>query len=91
MCLIAFMGANFTSIALQPFGRTAGAAASVQMFVRSTLSSLLGIAIGQAYDGSARPISLALLAGGLIALGLVLFSENGRLFRRLNPPGTRPV
>ena len=88
MCLIAFMGANFTSIALQPFGRTAGAAASVQMFVRSTLSSLLGIAIGQAYDGSARPISLALLAGGLIALGLVLFSEKGRLFRRLNPPGS---
>ena len=91
MCLIAFMGANFTSIALQPFGRTAGAAASVQMFVRSTLSSLLGIAIGQAYDGSARPISLALLAGGFIALGLVLFSENGRLFRRLNPPGSVPV
>lgn len=88
MCLIAFMGANFTSIALQPFGRTAGAAASVQMFVRSTLSSLLGIAIGQAYDGSARPISLALLAGGFIALGLVLFSENGRLFRRLNPPAS---
>jgi DHA1 family bicyclomycin/chloramphenicol resistance-like MFS transporter len=88
MCLIAFMGANFTSIALQPFGRTAGAAASVQMFVRSTLSSLLGIAIGQAYDGSARPISLALLAGGFIALGLVLFSEKGRLFRRLNPPGS---
>lgn len=91
MCLIAFMGANFTSIALQPFGRTAGAAASVQMFVRSTLSSLLGIAIGQAYDGSARPISLALLAGGFIALGLVLFSENGRLFRRLNPPGSVPA
>lgn len=91
MCLIAFMGANFTSIALQPFGRTAGAAASVQMFVRSTLSAVLGIAIGQAYDGSARPISLALLAGGLIALGLVLFSENGRLFRRLNPRGSVPA
>ena len=91
MCLIAFMGANFTSIALQPFGRTAGAAASVQMFVRSTLSSLLGIAIGQAYDGSARPISLALLVGGLIALGLVLFSENGRLFRRLNSRGSVPA
>lgn len=90
MCLIAFMGANFTSIALQPFGRTAGAAASVQMFVRSTLSSLLGMAIGQAYDGSARPISLALLAGGVMALALVLFSERGRLFRRLNPPGARP-
>ncbi|MEQ1497739.1 MAG: multidrug effflux MFS transporter [Novosphingobium sp.] len=91
MSLIAFMGANFTSIALQPFGRTAGAAASVQMFVRSSLSSVLGIAIGQAYDGSARPISVALLIGGLIALVLVLFSENGRLFRRLNPPGSQPT
>lgn len=92
MCLIAFMGANFTSIALQPFGRTAGAAASAQMFVRSSLSSLLGIAIGQAYDGSARNLSLALLFGGLSALALVLYSERGRLFRRLIPPGQpRPV
>ena len=56
------------------------------MFVRSSLSSLLGIAIGQAFDGTARPISLALLVGGLIALGLVLFSERGQLFRRPNPP-----
>lgn len=90
MCLIAFMGANFSSIALQPFGRTAGAAASAQMFVRSLVSSLLGIAIGQAFDGSARPISLALLLGGLGALALVLYSENGQLFRRPNPP-YRPV
>ena len=87
MCLIAFMGANFTSIALQPFGRTAGAAASAQMFVRSSLSSLLGIAIGQAYDGSARNLSLALLGGGFVALLLVLYSERGRLFRRLIQPG----
>lgn len=91
MCLIAFMGANFTSISLQPFGRTAGAAASAQMFVRSALSSLLGIAIGQAYDGSARNLSLALLVGGLLALGLVLYSEQGRLFRRLNKPGAGRV
>ncbi|MCC6926160.1 multidrug effflux MFS transporter [Novosphingobium sp.] len=90
MCLIAFMGANFTSIALQPFARTAGAAASAQMFVRSSLSSLLGIAIGQAFDGTARPIALALLLGGVGALMLVLYSERGQLFRRPNPP-YRPV
>jgi DHA1 family bicyclomycin/chloramphenicol resistance-like MFS transporter len=92
MCLIAFMGANFTSISLQPFGRTAGAAASAQMFTRSVLSATIGIAIGQAYDGSARPLSLALLSGGLCALALVLYSEKGRLFRRLIPPGQpRPI
>lgn len=88
MALIAFMGANFTSIALQPFGRTAGAAASAQMFTRSTLSALLGIAVGQSYDGTARNLSLALLIGGVIALALVFYSERGVLFRRLYPPGT---
>ena len=91
MCLIAFMGANFTSIAMQPFGRIAGAAASVQMFLRSVLSALLGAAIGQAYDGSARPLALALLTGGVLALALVLFSEKGRLFRRLHPPVTKQL
>lgn len=91
MCLIAFMGANFTSIAMQPFGRIAGAAASVQMFLRSVLSALLGAAIGQAYDGSARPLALALLTGGVLALALVMFSERGRLFRRLHPPVTKQL
>lgn len=88
MCLIALTGANFTSIALQPFARIAGAAASVQMFLRSVMSSLLGTAIGLSYDGSARPMAVALLAGGVLALGFVLFSERGQLFRRLNPPGS---
>lgn len=91
MCLIAFMGANFTSIAMQPFARIAGAAASVQMFLRSILSALLGTAIGQAYDGSARPLALALFTGGVLALGLVLFSEKGKLFRRLHPPAKRQL
>ena len=56
------------------------------------LGSLLGIYVGQAYDGSARPLATALLACGLIALALVLYSEHGKLFRRLIPPGgERPV
>jgi DHA1 family bicyclomycin/chloramphenicol resistance-like MFS transporter len=40
-------------------------------------------AIGQAYDGTARPLAVALLISGLLALGLVLFSERGVLFRRV--------
>lgn len=86
MGLIGFMSANFSAIALQPFGRTAGAAASVQAFLRTMIAALAGAAIGQAYDGTARPLAWSLLAAGVIALVLVLFSERGRLFRRLNPP-----
>ena len=92
LCLLGFIGANFGSIALQPFARIAGAASSVQAFVRMVTGSLLGIYVGQSFDGSARPLAMALLACGLVALALVLFSEDGKLFRRLNPPGSpRPV
>jgi len=85
MGLVGFMGANFISIALQPFGKSSGIAASVQAFLRLVIGSLIGAAIGQAYDGTARPLAFSLLACGCMALVLVLFSERGRLFRRVNP------
>ena len=92
LCLMGFIGANFGSIALQPFARTAGAASSLQAFTRMAFGAFLGGMIGQAYDNSARPLALALLACATVALALVLVSERGRLFRRLNPPGmARPV
>ena len=90
--MIGFTGANFSSIALQPFARIAGAASSLQAFTRMAFGSAIGAFVGQAYDGTARPLSWALLLCGLAALALVLYSENGRLFRRLTPPGSaRPV
>lgn len=86
MALLGFLGANFSSIAMQPFSAAAGAASSAQNFIRLLGGALLGMVIGQAYDGTSRTIAVALLASGIIALMLVLFSERGRLFRRLNPP-----
>lgn len=82
LCLLGFIGANFSSIAMQPFEHAAGAASSAQSFIRMSLGAGVGIAIGQAYDGSARPLAFALLAASLTGLALVLFSEHGKLFRR---------
>ena len=87
LALLGFLGANFSSIAMQPFARIAGAASSVQTFFRMFGAALVGIVIGQSYDGTARPFAFALLIGSSAALGLVLFSERGHLFRRLNAPG----
>lgn len=84
LCLMGFITANFQSIALQPFARIAGAAASLQVFLRLVIGSTLGALIGQAYDGSARPLALALAVAGVACLLLVLFSERGKLFRRLH-------
>lgn len=92
MILIGFIGANFGSIALQPFERTAGTANSMHAFLRMVIGSVIGIVVGQAYDGTAHPLALALLMSGVFSLLLVLFSEKGKLFRRLHPPGTpRPI
>jgi DHA1 family bicyclomycin/chloramphenicol resistance-like MFS transporter len=82
LCLLGFLGANFGSIAMQPFEDSAGAASSIQSFIRMSLGALVGIMIGQAYDGTAFPLAVALLGSSIVALGLVLYSERGRLFRR---------
>lgn len=87
MCMMSFIGANFQAISLQPFARIAGAAASIMSFVRVVLGAIVGALIGQAYDGTARPMLAAMVGCGMIGLLAVLWSERGRLFRRINPPG----
>ena len=82
MTVLGFVGANFSSIAMQPFQHIAGAASSAQTTVRMVTGAVLGAAIGQAYDGTALPLSIAMVASALIALVLVLYSERGKLFRR---------
>ncbi|MEO0032073.1 MAG: hypothetical protein RIS94_1831 [Pseudomonadota bacterium] len=92
MCMVGFIGANFGSISLQPFARTAGAASSVQAFLRMVIGAGLGIVIGQAFNGTALPLAKSFLVCGVLSLLAVLYSEKGKLFRRLNPPGSpRPM
>lgn len=88
LALLGFVGSNFGSIAMQPFAQIAGAASSVQSFIRMVLSSGLGIIIGQLYDNTARPFAMALFVSAAICLALVFWAEGGKLFRRLHsrPP-----
>ncbi|MCR2832853.1 multidrug effflux MFS transporter [Parerythrobacter lacustris] len=82
MASLGFIGANFSSIAMQPFHQIAGAASSAQTSLRMVSGAVLGSAIGFAYDGTARPLATAMLSCGLLALAAILFSEKGRLFAR---------
>ena len=82
IALIGFLGANFSSIALQPFQHFAGSASSLQTAVRIGAGAVLGAIVGAAYDGSARPLALALFLMSLAGLLLVIYSERGKLFRR---------
>ncbi|BDI61894.1 multidrug effflux MFS transporter [Qipengyuania nanhaisediminis] len=82
MAMLGFVGANFSSIAMQPFYQIAGAASSAHTALRMSTGAVLGSFIGYLYDGTAQPLALAMLLCGLAALAVVLFSEGGRLFRR---------
>jgi len=86
MAMLGFIGSNFSSIAMQPFGHIAGAASSAHTALRMGTGALLGGFIGYQYDGTAQPLALAMLTCGLFGLGFILFSEKGVLFRRPNAP-----
>lgn len=87
MSFLGFIGANFGSIALRPFRQIAGAASSAQGFLRMTSGAALGAYIGHLYDGTARPLALALLITAVLSLIFVLFSERGTLFGPPEPDG----
>jgi len=89
MAMVGFIGSNFSSIAMTPFGHVAGAASSFQSFAKTVLAAAIGAGIGQQFDGSAIPVAAGFLLCGLIALALVLWCENGKLFTR--PGTTSPV
>ncbi len=85
MAMVGFIGANFSAIAMTPFGAMAGAASSFQSFAKTILAAGVGAIIGQQFDGGVLPMAAGFLTCGILCLLLVLWSENGKLFTR---PGT---
>jgi MFS transporter, DHA1 family, multidrug resistance protein len=85
MAMVGFIGSNFSSIAMTPFGAVAGAASSFQTFAKTMLGAVIGALIGQQFNGSVVPIASGFVLCGLASLALVFWGEKGRLFTR---PGT---
>ncbi|MFK7841112.1 MAG: multidrug effflux MFS transporter, partial [Sphingorhabdus sp.] len=89
MAMVGLTGANFSSIAMQPFGKIAGVASSFQNFSRTLLSASIGAAIGLQFDGTIMPIAAGYLVCGLASLTFIFWAEEGRLFRRVQIGVTR--
>lgn len=80
------VGSNFGAMAMEPLGRVAGVAASVQGFVTTVGGAVVGGLIGQAFDGTVVPLTAGFTLCGLLALVVVLWTEQGRLFTpRIEP------
>lgn len=73
--------ANFSSMAMENMGHIAGTASSVQGFTSVTFGAMLGVVIGQSFNGTTAPLIAGFLCAGLVALAVVAITERGRLFR----------
>jgi DHA1 family bicyclomycin/chloramphenicol resistance-like MFS transporter len=81
MACFGLASANFGALAIQPLGHVAGTASSVQGTIGTIFGALLGIAIGQSFDGTLLPLETGFVLLGAAALVIVIVAERGRLFR----------
>ncbi|WP_164066849.1 multidrug effflux MFS transporter, partial [Serratia marcescens] len=59
----------------------AGTASSLQGFVTTLGSALIGAAIGQSFDGTTVPLYAGFLLMGLTTFVVIAVTERGRMFR----------
>ncbi len=71
---------NFSALAMEPLGHVAGTASSFIGFYTTAAGAFLGWLVGQAFDGSVRPLAIGFTVFGVAALLIVLATERGRLF-----------
>ena len=72
---------NFSAMSMEPLGHIAGSAASIQGFISTLAAALIGMVIGQFFNGTVVPLSIGAAVCGVVALSLVAYAERGRLFR----------
>lgn len=78
--LFAFTVPNFNSMAMEPVGEVAGSASSFIGFYTTLVGAVLGVVVGQAFNGTVLPLGLGYFLLGLAAIFLALWAEKGRLF-----------
>jgi DHA1 family bicyclomycin/chloramphenicol resistance-like MFS transporter len=80
MGCFAFTSSNLGTLAMEHMGPIAGTASSVQGVVGTIGGALIGLAIGQAFDGTPGPFLWGVAACASLAFILVLATEPKRLF-----------
>ncbi len=92
MACFAFTSSNIGTLAMEHMGPIAGTASSVQGVVGTIGGAVIGLLIGQAFDGTAQPFLWGTAACAAVSLGIVLLTEPKRLFAGVDPKnGTQPI
>jgi DHA1 family bicyclomycin/chloramphenicol resistance-like MFS transporter len=82
LCMACFglVSANMASIAMQPLGHIAGTASSLQGAITTLGAALIGLVIGQLFDGSTLPLVAGFVICGLVSLALTLWANREEPF-----------
>lgn len=86
MACFGLTGSNFSAMAMEPVGHIAGTASSVQGFLSTVGGAIIGIIIGQSFDGTTLPVTSGFLIVASVALLIVFTTEGGQLFTARNVP-----
>ena len=65
---ISLIGPNSTALALQRYPHMAGTASSLMGVMQFGIGALFGVVVGQTFDGSIAPMTLAMGAAGVLCL-----------------------
>ena len=77
MACFGLASANFGALAMQPLGHVAGTASSVQGTIGTIGGALLGLLVGQSFDGTLVPMVGSFAAFRAIGLLILLVTERG--------------
>ena len=80
MACFGLSSANLGALAMQPMGHIAGTASSVQGTVGTIGGALLGLAIGQSFNGTTLPMIGGFAVLGATGLAILAVTERGKLF-----------
>lgn len=80
MASFSFASSNMGALAIQPMGHIAGTASAVQGTLSTIVGALIGLAIGQAFDGTVAPLAGGFAVLGVAGIAVLLWTERGRLF-----------
>jgi MFS transporter, DHA1 family, multidrug resistance protein len=90
MASFAFSSSNMSTLAMAQMAPIAGTASSVQGVVTTIGGAAIGLAIGQAFDGTQLPFLTGIAICGVVALAVTLVTERGRLMDDPRQPATLP-
>lgn len=75
MSFFGLIGSNAGALAMEPLGHIAGTASSVQGVITTVGGALIGLAIGQQFDGTTLPFLIGFTICGAAALGMAFWAN----------------